>query len=75
MGLLLAFWAAPFVIGGDRDEAASFFDGLMPHGAVEVVAAGVVDDSQALALKPPAHGRDLARGDDDGGLVGAADED
>ncbi|MFT6594915.1 MAG: hypothetical protein ACJAT3_000885, partial [Akkermansiaceae bacterium] len=27
------------------------------------------------ALEPPAHGRDLARGDDDGGLVGAADED
>lgn len=55
VGLFVALRAGPFVVGGDGDEAAALLDGFAPHRAVEIIAAGVVDDSEAFALEAPAH--------------------
>lgn len=74
VGLLVAFGAGPFVVGGDGDEAAALFDGFAPHVAFEIIAAGVVDHAESFALEAPAHGDEFARGENDRGLVSAADQ-
>lgn len=60
VGDFMSDGTGPFVVGGNGDEAASFGNGVPPHRAVEIVAAGVVDGAEALALKAPAHGLDFA---------------
>ena len=74
VGLLVSPGAGPFVVGGHGNEAASFFDGLAPHLAIEVVAAGIVDDTETFALEPPAHRDDFSGREGDGGLIGATNQ-
>jgi len=74
MGRLAAGGAGPFVIRGHRDEAAASGDGLAPHRAVEIVAAGVVDRSQSFALEAPPHRDGFTACENNGGRIGTADE-
>ena len=66
--------SGPFVVGDQGDEARAAGEGFFPNLAFEIVAAGVVDDAEAFALKTPSHFGQGAVGENDGSGIGATNE-
>lgn len=74
VGAFVAFGAGPLVVGDQRDKAGASGKGLFPNRAFEIVATGVIDDTEAFALKAPSHFGQRAVWKNDGSGIGATNE-
>lgn len=74
VGAFVGLGAGPLVVGDQRDEAGPSGEGFFPNRAFEIVATGVIDDTEAFALKAPAHFGQGAVWKNDGSRIGATNE-
>ena len=74
VGAFVALGAGPLVVGDQRDEAGASGEGFFPNRAFEIVATGVIDDTEAFALKAPPHFGQGAVWKNDGSGIGATNE-
>ena len=74
VGAFVALWAGPLVVGDQRNEARASGEGFFPNLALKIVATGVIDDTEAFALKAPSHFGQGAVWKNDGSGIGATNE-
>lgn len=74
VGAFVGLGAGPLVVGDQRDEAGASGEGFFPNRALEIVATGVIDDTEAFALKTPPHFGQGAVWKNDGSGIGATNE-
>ena len=74
VGAFVALGAGPLVVGDQRNEARASGEGFFPNLALKIVATGVIDDTEAFALKAPSHFSQGAVWKNDGSGIGATNE-